>query len=223
MSKSTDSGASSAASAGGKGRPVLRGVHHLALNTDDLKATLNFYVKVLGMPLLGGLLTGPNVDAEMAKTRGNPPFPDIPHYFVDMGGDSTLAFFEYPKGKVPKGDRDTLAAMQHVAFACGPTQFKEMQRRLRDAGVEITFGPQMIVEPNVQSMYFFDPNGVRLEVCCDVDGDDHELNVIKSFTLTKDALRRELRLVTDDEKWIAEILEYMPEPDPRFIRTRYHA
>lgn len=202
--------------------PLLRGVHHLALNTDDLKATLDFYVKVLGMPLLGGLLTGMSVDAEMAKSRGNPPFPNIPHYFVDMGGDSTLAFFEYPKGAVPAGDRDTLGAMQHVAFACARSRFRELQSRLRDAQVPITFGPVAIVEPNIQSMYFYDPNGIRLEIMCDVDGDDEHLNVVKSFTLTKEAMRRELRLVSDDEEWISSILQYMPDPDPRFVRERFH-
>jgi extradiol dioxygenase family protein len=28
--------------------PTLRGVHHLALCTDDMKATIDFYVDVLG-------------------------------------------------------------------------------------------------------------------------------------------------------------------------------
>jgi hypothetical protein len=32
--------------------PTLRGVHHLALCTDDMKATIDFYVDVLGMPLV---------------------------------------------------------------------------------------------------------------------------------------------------------------------------
>ena len=31
--------------------PLTRGVHHLALNTDDMKKTIEFYVDVLGMPL----------------------------------------------------------------------------------------------------------------------------------------------------------------------------
>ena len=30
--------------------PTLRGVHHLALCTDDMKATIDFYVDVLGVP-----------------------------------------------------------------------------------------------------------------------------------------------------------------------------
>src|SRR5271165_6442053 len=46
--------------------PTTRGVHHLALCTDDMKATIDFYVEVLGMPLVHamkvppGLGTGPD-------------------------------------------------------------------------------------------------------------------------------------------------------------------
>jgi tellurite resistance-related uncharacterized protein len=29
-------------------KPILRGIHHLALVTDDMRMTLDFYVRVLG-------------------------------------------------------------------------------------------------------------------------------------------------------------------------------
>jgi catechol 2,3-dioxygenase-like lactoylglutathione lyase family enzyme len=31
---------------------MLRGIHHLALVTDDMRMTLDFYVRVLGMPIV---------------------------------------------------------------------------------------------------------------------------------------------------------------------------
>ena len=37
------------------GKPMLRGIHHLALVTDDMRMTLDFYVRVLGMPIVHGL------------------------------------------------------------------------------------------------------------------------------------------------------------------------
>ena len=64
-------------------KPLLRGIHHLAINTDDLRTTLDFYVRVMGMPLVHGLETGTK---KKHSNAGNPPFPGIPHYFVDMGG-----------------------------------------------------------------------------------------------------------------------------------------
>jgi catechol 2,3-dioxygenase-like lactoylglutathione lyase family enzyme len=36
---------------------MLRGIHHLALVTDDKRMTLDFYVRVLGMPIVHGLRT----------------------------------------------------------------------------------------------------------------------------------------------------------------------
>ena len=36
-----------------------RGIHHLALNTDDMKGTVDFYTQVLGMPLVHALIHEP--------------------------------------------------------------------------------------------------------------------------------------------------------------------
>ena len=107
------------------GKPILRGIHHLALVTDNMRITLDFYVRVLGMPIVHGLRT-PSRPAGASHAHGNgaPPHSDIPHYFLDMGGDSLLAFFEYPKG-IAKVDRDAIGAMQHVSFACGPSRVRK--------------------------------------------------------------------------------------------------
>jgi catechol 2,3-dioxygenase-like lactoylglutathione lyase family enzyme len=95
--------------------PTLRGVHHLALCTDDMKATIDFYVDVLGMPLVHAMKVPPGLGAGPGN-RGNPPYEQVRHYFFDMGNDRFLAFFEIPKGKEPPGNRNAIAAMQHCAF-----------------------------------------------------------------------------------------------------------
>ncbi len=41
--------------------PTLRGVHHLALCTDDMKTTIDFYVDVLGMPLVHAMKVPPGL------------------------------------------------------------------------------------------------------------------------------------------------------------------
>jgi hypothetical protein len=105
-----------------------------------------------------GLGTGPG-------NRGNPPYEEIRHYFFDMGNDSLLAFFEMPRGAEPKVKRDAIGGMQHVAFAVTPANFEALQKRLRDAGVAYD-GPIDIL-PGLISVYFLDPNGIRLEACCE--------------------------------------------------------
>lgn len=166
-----------------------RGVHHLALCTDDMKKTVDFYVEVLGMPLVhamkvpAGLGTGPN-------NRGNPPYEAIRHYFFDMGNDSLLAFFEIPKGKEPQANRNAIGGMQHCAFVVTPERFAEIERRLKSRSIDyIGPIPQL---PGLVGIYFLDPNGIRLEFACQPD-DAARPEVIKCTAQTKEELRRELQ------------------------------
>jgi catechol 2,3-dioxygenase-like lactoylglutathione lyase family enzyme len=192
-----------AAMPAGEGKPALRGIHHLAIVTEDMRATLDFYVRVLGMPLVHALTTS----SHATHGKGAPPFRSIPHLFLDMGADSLLAFFEYPKGAVAAADRDRLGAMQHVSFACGPKRFHEMLERVKAAGIPLAGGPVKVIEPAIHSFYFFDPvNGTRLEVVSDFEGDEHALRVVRSVDQSEATLRAELAKVSDDPAWIDEMI-----------------
>ena len=196
----------SAETATTRAEPLLRGIHHLALNTSDMRMTLDFYVRILGMPLVHGLRTPASApNAPPAHGVGTPPYKNILHYFLDMGGDSLLAFFEYPKG-VAKADRDTLGAMQHVSFVCGPRRYREMQERLKANNVAIVAGPLLTIPPAIHSFYFFDPNGIRLEIVCDLEGDEEDLRVIRSCAMPEAELRAQLATISDDKAWIDDIV-----------------
>ena len=112
-----------------QGRAATRGVHHLALTTEDMKATTDFYVGVVGMPLVHAMKVPPGLGTGPGN-RGNPPYEEIRHYFFDMGNDSLLAFFEIPKGAEPPAKRDAIGGMQHCAFAVTPRNFAALQARL---------------------------------------------------------------------------------------------
>src|ERR1700730_8999891 len=143
-------------------KPILRGIHHLALVTDDMRMTLDFYVRVLGMPIVHGLRTPSRpLGASHTHGVGAPPYANVPHYFLDMGGDSLLAFFEYPKG-IAKVDRDAIGAMQHVSFACGPTRYREILERLKANEVTLNAGPLLVIPPAIHSFYFLIPMGSGL-------------------------------------------------------------
>ena len=53
--------------------PALRGVHHLALCTDDMKVPIDFYVDVLGMRLVHAMKVPPGLGTGPGD-RGNPPY-----------------------------------------------------------------------------------------------------------------------------------------------------
>ena len=205
MNSAVDTKPAYTAMSAGNGKPALRGIHHLAIVTEDMRGTLDFYVRVLGMPLVHALTTSANATSTHGK--GAPPFRAIPHLFLDMGGDSLLAFFEYPKGGVGASDRDRIGAMQHVSFACGPKRFHEMVARVKAAGVKIVGGPVMVIEPAIHSFYFFDPvNGTRLEIVSDFNGDEQDLRVVRSTDQSEATIRAELAKVSDDPDWINEMI-----------------
>jgi catechol 2,3-dioxygenase-like lactoylglutathione lyase family enzyme len=176
---------------------ATRGVHHLALNTDDMRATVDFYTKVVGMPLVHAMKVPPGLGTGPGN-RGNPPYEEIRHYFFDMGNDSLLAFFEIPRGAEPKAKRDAIGGMQHVAFAITPRSFSALRKRLRQADVAVD-GP-IDVLPGLISIYFFDPNGIRLEACCQPKAKEKQ-RVIRSVAQKRADARREL--ATIEARWAA--------------------
>jgi catechol 2,3-dioxygenase-like lactoylglutathione lyase family enzyme len=199
MQKLTEGSSERAKAIGSKLK--FRGVHHLALNTDDIKMTIDFYAGVLGMRLIHAMKIPAGVN------RGNPPFERIRHYFFDMGNDSLLAFFELPKGTKEKVDRNDVAAMQHVAFSITPAQADDLVERLDRSGVE-RFGP-LESAPGTYSTYFFDPNGIRLEAAYQINGGDSQ-SVVDEFQMSNEELLAELQTVTSDEAWITKVIHGTP-------------
>ena len=175
------------------------GVHHLALNTDDMKMTVDFYVGVLGMRLVHAMKVPPGLGSGPGN-RGNPPFEEIRHYFFDMGRDGLLAFFEMPKGAKQQGDRNALGAMQHVSFAVSPESQASIRARL-DANKVRYDGPIEIL-PGIFSIYLFDPNDIRLEFSCQPSNGESEPRIVPQVTQTKEEALRELKSLTRDNQWL---------------------
>jgi catechol 2,3-dioxygenase-like lactoylglutathione lyase family enzyme len=185
-----------------------RGVHHLALCTDDMKATINFYVDIIGFPLVHAM-TVPAGFGVGPKNRGNPPYEQIRHYFFDMGNDSLLAFFEIPKGAEPRGNRNAIGAMQHCAFVVTPERFQGIEQSLKKAGIEyIGPIPQL---PGLVGIYFIDPNGIRMEFACQ-PADGERQKVVACVTQTKAEAAAELATLPGvTEEWIAKRVAALPE------------
>ena len=187
--------------------PASRGVHHLALNTDDMKMTIDFYTRVLGMPLIHALRVPPGVGVGSGN-RGNPPYENLRHYFFDAGGDTMVAFFELPKGATSPADRNVTAAMQHCSFTTTRAQFDVLHERLIENGVSI-IGP-VNVGADSWSIYFFDPNGIRLEYTWQ-EGDGDDVRVVQRWTQTREEMLRELAGLTDDKSWLDEMTAHLAE------------
>ena len=108
---------------------------------------------------------------------------------------------------MPAADRNTVGAMQHCSFTTTKTQFDVLHQRLQDEGVPI-IGP-IPVGAQTWSIYFFDPNGIRLEYSWqEDDGDD--VHVVERWTQTRDEALAELRSVSDDPAWLQAVTAHLP-------------
>jgi catechol 2,3-dioxygenase-like lactoylglutathione lyase family enzyme len=191
-----------------KSQSMTRGVHHLALCTDDIKKTTEFYTRVLGMPLVHALKVPPGLGTGPGN-RGNPPYEQCRHYFFDMGNDSVIAFFEIPKGKEPAGNRNAIGAMQHCSFVVTHKRFTELEERLKKHNIPyIGPIPQM---PGLDGIYFYDPNNIRLEFACQhADGENPD--VMRNTIQSKHEALEELRSLPGvDEAWLKEMTSNLPD------------
>jgi catechol 2,3-dioxygenase-like lactoylglutathione lyase family enzyme len=125
-------------------RPVstARGIHHVALICSDVEQTIRFYQGVLGFPLV-----------ELFENRD---YKGSTHLFFDLGHDNTLAFFDFP-GLGLGAYAEVVGGLHHVAISIDRAQWDAARARLEVAGVPTQIESEI-------SLYFSDPDGVRLEL-----------------------------------------------------------
>ena len=134
--------------------PTLGGIHHVAYRCRDARETVEFYRDVLGMDFILAI-------AEDTVPSTGEPDPYM-HVFLDAGGGNVLAFFELPNAPDMRRDEATPAWVQHVAFKVDSEEALMAARARAEArGLEVV-GPTH--HGVFKSIYFFDPNGHRLEL-----------------------------------------------------------
>ncbi|MEY2942061.1 MAG: hypothetical protein RLY97_75 [Pseudomonadota bacterium] len=134
------------------------GVHHVAYRCHDAAETVAWYGRVLGMAF-----TTAFAEDHVPSTGEYDPYM---HVFLDCGGGNVVAFFELPNQPDMDRDRNTPQWVQHLAF-------KVMDRAaLLAAKAHIEAQGVAVIGPTwhgiFESIYFFDPNGHRLELTYDM-------------------------------------------------------
>ncbi len=135
----------------------LQGVHHVAYRCGDAKRTVEFYRDVLGMTF-----TIAFAEDHVPSTGAYDPYM---HVFLDAGGGNVLAFFELPEQTEMGRDPNTPAWVQHIAFRVASVDaLNAAKARAQALGLDV-LGP---TDHGVfQSIYFFDPDGHRIELAAD--------------------------------------------------------
>jgi len=133
---------------------LIRKIHHVAYRCKDAYETAKWYEKHLGMRLILSI-----AEEEVPSTKEPDPYM---HIFLDAGNGNILAFFELPTRPPMGRDPNTPAWTQHIAFEVGSVEeLLATKARLEAEGIEVV-GPTD--HALFQSIYFFDPNGHRIEL-----------------------------------------------------------
>ncbi|WP_374519449.1 VOC family protein [Hydrogenophaga sp.] len=132
-------------------------IHHVAYRCKDAKETVEWYEKHLNMKFVLAI-----AENEVPSTKAPDPYM---HVFLDAGGGNVLAFFELPGQPPMDRDHNTPNWVQHLALKVDSMQeLLDTKERLQAAGIEVVGPTDHTI---FKSIYFFDPNGHRLELAWD--------------------------------------------------------
>jgi catechol 2,3-dioxygenase-like lactoylglutathione lyase family enzyme len=164
-------------------------IHHVAYRCKNAKETVDWYKHMLNMDLLVAIS-----EDRCPSTKDPDPYM---HIFL-QAGPNILAFFEIPNSpemEVPICGPNTPAWIQHIAFQVADVPLLlQWKANLEAKGLEVVGPTDHAI---IQSIYFFDPNGHRVEVTCNTakPGDFEKLgevapNMVEEFSRTKTTNRQ---------------------------------
>jgi len=132
--------------------PVLR-LHHYAYRCRDAEETRQFYEDILGLPLVHVVK-----ESFVPSTGEKTPFA---HVFFELKDGSCIAFFDLGDDVKPEPSPNTPPWVNHLALKVPSVRDVEiMKARLEAHGINVL---GVTDHGFVKSIYFFDPNGIRLE------------------------------------------------------------
>ena len=137
---------------------TLSKIHHVAYRCRDAKETADWYARVLGMEFVTAFS-----EDHVPSTGAYDPYM---HIFLDCGGGNVIAFFELPNQPDMARDPNTPEWVQHIAFEVSDrAALLVAKAHIEAEGVDV-LGPTY--HGMFRSIYFFDPNGHRLELACNI-------------------------------------------------------
>ncbi len=121
-------------------------IDHVSINVTDIKKSLNFYSRVLGLELQQTVDCG-----------------DFDITYLALPDGSRLELFDYHCKNRNNPRAESEVGLRHIAFQVEDVAAHE--KLLRAEGVEITLSTCDLPNLGVRVLLFLDPNGVTLEFC----------------------------------------------------------
>jgi catechol 2,3-dioxygenase-like lactoylglutathione lyase family enzyme len=137
----------------------IKGLYHFAYPCRDAEETRAFYEGILGLPLVLCMRSSsvPSSGEESSYA----------HIFFEMANHSYIAFFDLGKNETPLHSPNTPDWVEHFAMEVDSIEtVLDYKKKLEAAGVEVR---GLVDHDFIKSIYFFDPNGLRLEITTRID------------------------------------------------------
>jgi len=143
-------------------------IHHVAYRCKDAKETVEWYQKNLNMDFILAF-----AEDHVPSTKAFDPYM---HVFLNAGNGNVLAFFEVPNQPEMGFDPNTPNWVQHLALKVKDRdELMVAKEHLEAAGIEVIGVTNHGI---FHSIYFFDPNGHRLELTYDDPTSEDKVSMI---------------------------------------------
>jgi glyoxylase I family protein len=129
-------------------------LHHYAYRAKDAEETRAFYEDILGLPLYH------IIQSDYVPSTGE--YCPYTHFFFRLQDGSFIAFFDLGDDVAAEPSPNTPRWVNHISFRVDAVaDLEATQARLQAAGVQVIG----VTDHHIfKSIYFFDPNGIRLEL-----------------------------------------------------------
>ena len=160
--------------------PPIQQLHHYAYRARDAEETRHFYEDILGLPLYH------IIQSDYVPSTGE--YCPYTHFFFRLQDGSFIAFFDLGDDQAAAPSPNTPLWVNHSAFRVSSLgELEAMKARLEAHGVNVIG----VTDHHIfKSIYFFDPNGVRLELSA---------QVADEFQMLKESTTAHVRL----DEWTA--------------------
>ena len=137
---------------------TVQQLHHYAYRAKDAEETRHFYEDILGLPLYH------IIQSDHVPSTGE--YCPYTHFFFRLQDGSFIAFFDLGDDTAALPSPNTPIWVNHIAFRVDTElELENTKARLQAHGIEVLG----VTDHHVfKSIYFFDPNGVRLELSAQV-------------------------------------------------------
>jgi glyoxylase I family protein len=160
---------------------TIQKLNHFAWRCRDAEETRHFYEDVLGLPLVH------TIQADRVPSTGE--YSPYTHIFFQMADGSYIAFVDLGDDETSAPSPNTPAWVNHIALQVPSREdLVAAKAKLEAEGIQVLGVTDHHI---LNSIYFFDPNGLRLE--------------LTAWTVDEDHMEREAAVARAKlDSWIAE-------------------